>query len=242
MENICPICYEFESDDHFEGNLDHISSVSSSNSQLSLSENAQIVDNSNNFTPKMIKLNCSHYIHFHCLTKWFHTEKYRQLICPYCKSSVDLNIPHGYDAFSLFYFWTKFKRNKCVVTNCNNKEYPLNFGKCARHFYPYIQHDDLFLLMSILFPYYFLQLSIKKKIIFFILNMYKKGVTFQESFLILLKNNLFDTQYIYLDNDKNTVVNYNVIKNKIDILFIDYDMIYNGSIDFDITQSKDCLN
>lgn len=159
-------------------------------------------DNENN--ESLILLECNHIFHFECINEWYKkgdNKKFdKPLTCPYCRSVAFIkSIPIKYDCFFKFYYFTHFKREMCVIQNCSNKEFPLNNKTCSKHFYPFIDKNDLNKIMNYLFPFFFIPLNIKKFILNLCIEFYKHDLNIDQyipCFLVLIKNFLLQNDFL----------------------------------------------
>jgi len=159
-------------------------------------------DNEND--EKIISLQCNHIFHFDCINEWYKkgdSKKFdRVLTCPYCRTiAIITNIPIKYDCFFKFYYFTHFKREMCIVNNCQNKEFPLNHKVCSKHMYPLINRDDLNKVMNYLFPFFFMPLNIKKFLLKFCVELYYYNLsvdTYVPKILVEIKNFLLQNDFL----------------------------------------------
>lgn len=125
--------------------------------------------------------------------------------CPYCRSKVtELFCPPSYDAFAMYYFWTRFRRMKCENTDCSNKEYPMNNGLCSRCMYPSISKEEIHQMMKCLFPYFYFPLHIKKLMLMILYNHIVKYNDDIDSVFEIIK-------YIVDVNTRDEVVDFRTI-------------------------------
>lgn len=127
----------------------------------------------NDKSDNLIEIKCGHVFHFECIMQWYHNtimydSQKIDFPCPYCRQFVVIKkIPPKYDSFFKFYFFTKFKRQKCLVYKCKFHEFPLNEGKCSFHSFPFVNRHDIENIMNHIFEFFYMPLLIRKVLVHF---------------------------------------------------------------------------
>jgi len=169
-----------------------------------------------------IQLDCNHKFHFNCINIYNNIENSKNnykvnthIYCPYCRKKCLFPKPSNYDGISLFYFFTKFKRNNCCIKNCNYKEYPLNHRHCSYHREPKYNIQDLFIIFDRLFPFHIIPLHFKKKLIYICCYIYQIYGDMKH-----IDNELKYSYKIYIYNEfKNFSLYINILYNHYIILY-----------------------
>jgi len=171
-----------------------------------------------------VKLNCNHKYHFNCLHVW---NKYNSIdvskeniSCPYCRQISIFPKPNHYDGIALFYFYTKFKRNKCCINNCKNKEFPLNHQLCSEHCEPKYSKNDLYILFNRIYHFNILPLHYKKKLLYICCYIYQIYGDLE-----IIENELKYLYKIYIYNEYQNFSLY------INFLYNHYIILYNQNQD-----------